>query len=157
MGEGGCRLPKAEQARSSVKSYFVAIAIDAPAETVWALISDAASYAAWNSTVDRIEGVFALGETVALYAKSMPGRPFKLAVKALAPPRRMVLEGGMPLGLFVGTRRLEVIPEGPARARFEMEEVSRGLLAPLMARVIPDQQPSFDAFAADLKRRAERR
>ena len=60
----------------------------------------------------------------------------------------------MPLGLFVGTRRLEVIPEG-AGCRFEMEEVSRGLLAPLMARVIPDQQPSFDAFAADLKARAE--
>ena len=139
-----------------MKRYFVAISIDAPAEVVWALVSDAASYASWNSTVDRIEGVFALGATVALYAKSMPNRPFKLAVKTLAPPRSMVLEGGMPLGLFVGARRLEVIPEAAGRCRFEMEEVSRGLLAPLMARVIPDQQSSFDAFAADLKRRAER-
>lgn len=139
-----------------MKRYFVAISIDAPAEAVWALVSDAASYTRWNSTVDRIEGVFALGATVALYARSMPNRPFKLSVKSFAPPRLMMLEGGMPLGLFVGTRRLEVLPEAAGRCRFEMEEVSRGLLAPLMARVIPDQQPAFDAFAADLKRTAER-
>ncbi len=139
-----------------MKRYFVAISIEAPAQTVWALVSDAASYSQWNSTVDRVEGVFTPGAIVSLYAKNMPNRPFKLAVKTLTPPRSMVLEGGMPLGLFVGTRRLEVIPETARSCRFEMEEVSRGLLAPLMARVIPDQQPSFDTFAADLKRRAER-
>ena len=136
--------------------YFVAKDIDAPAETVWGLVADAASYAGWNSTVDRIEGVFAPGSTVALYAKAMPNRPFRLTVKSFEPPRRFVLEGGMPLGLFVGTRRLEIIPQGAGACRFEMEETSRGLLAPLMARVIPDQQPSFETFAADLKARAER-
>ena len=139
-----------------MKRNFVAIAIGATAEAVWALVSDAASYATWNSTVDRIAGVFAPGATVALYARSMPNRPFKLAVKRFEPPRLMMLVGGMPLGLFVGTRRLEVTPDGGGRCRFEMEETSRGLLAPLMARLIPDQQPAFDAFAADLKRRAER-
>ena len=139
-----------------MKRYFAAIDINAAAEKVWALFANAASYAKWNSTVDRIDGTFAPGETVSLYAKAMPNRPFKLAVKSFEPPRRFTLEGGMPLGLFVGTRRLEVFPEGPDRCRFEMEEISRGLLAPLMARVIPDQQPSFDAFAADLKRTAER-
>ena len=36
-----------------------------------------------------------------------------------------------------------------------MEETYRGPLAPLIARSIPDLQPAFDAFAADLKRRAE--
>ena len=95
------------------------------------------------------------GETVSLYAKSMPNRPFKLAVKAFEPPRRFTLEGGMPLGLYVGTRRLEVLPKAPDRCRFEMEETWRGPLGFLMQRVIPDQQPSFDAFAADLKRAAE--
>ena len=139
-----------------MKRYFAAIDIAAAPETVWGLVADAASYAAWNSTVDRIDGAFAPGATVALYAKAMPNRPFKLKVTSFDPPRRFTLEGGMPLGLFVGTRRLEVMPQGTRGCRFEMEEVSRGLLAPLMARVIPDQQPAFDAFASDLKARAER-
>jgi uncharacterized protein YndB with AHSA1/START domain len=139
-----------------MKRYFVATQIDAPAERVWALVSDAASYADWNSTVDRFEGAFAPGATVTLYAKAMPNRPFKLTVKSFEPPRRFVLEGGAPLGLFVGTRWLEVLPEGAGRCQFAMEETLHGPLAPLMARFIPDQQPTFDAFAADLKRRAER-
>jgi len=139
-----------------MKRTQVALDIAAPPETVWGLVADASSYAAWNSTVERIDGVFALGKTVALYAKAMPNRPFKLKVVSFEAPRRFVLEGGLPLGLFVGTRRLEVMPQGTRGCRFEMEETSRGLLAPLMARVIPDQQPAFDAFAADLKARAER-
>ena len=138
-----------------MKSYFVAAEIAASAEVVWGLVADAASYAEWNSTIDRIEGAFAAGATVARYAKAMPIRPFKLFVKSFEPPRRFVLEGGRPWGLDGGTRRLEMVPEGADRCRFEMEEIWRGPLAPLLTRVIPDQQSSFDAFAADLKRRAE--
>jgi hypothetical protein len=37
-----------------------------------------------------------------------------------------------------------------------MREEFSGLLAPLIARSIPDLQPAFDRFAADLKRRTER-
>jgi uncharacterized protein YndB with AHSA1/START domain len=139
-----------------MKRYFVAIDIAAPAARVWALVSDAASYADWNSTIDRFEGAFAPGATVTLHAHAMPNRPFKLTVKAWEPPRRFVLEGGAPLGLFVGTRWLEVTPQGADACRFEMEETLHGPLSALMARFIPDQQPTFDAFAADLKRRAER-
>jgi len=139
-----------------MKRYFVAVDIAASAQKVWALISDASSYAGWNSTIERFEGVMSLGATVTLYAKAMPNRPFKLTVKAFEPPRRMVLEGGAPFGLFVGTRWLEVTPQGPDACRFEMEETLHGPLSPLMARFIPDQQPTFDAYAADLKRRAER-
>jgi uncharacterized protein YndB with AHSA1/START domain len=139
-----------------MKRYFVAVDIDAPAEKVWALVGDAASYADWNSTIERFEGAFAPGAKVTLYAKRMPNRPFKLTVKSFQPPRRMVLEGGMPLKLFVGTRWLEVSPENAGRCRFAMEETLHGPLAPWLARFIPDQQPTFDAYAADLKRAAER-
>ena len=37
-----------------------------------------------------------------------------------------------------------------------MREEFSGLLAPLITRSIPDLQPSFDRFTADLKSRAER-
>jgi hypothetical protein len=36
-----------------------------------------------------------------------------------------------------------------------MREEFSGLMAPLITRSIPDLQPAFDQFAADLKARAE--
>ncbi len=36
-----------------------------------------------------------------------------------------------------------------------MHEEFTGLLAPLIARSIPDLQPAFDEFAGDLKRAVE--
>jgi hypothetical protein len=38
---------------------------------------------------------------------------------------------------------------------FAMREAFSGLLAPLITKAIPDLQPSFDEFAANLKKRSE--
>ena len=79
-----------------MKRFATSTTIRARPETIWALLTDAAGFAGWNSTVDRVDGNIAPGERVKVYAKASPGRAFALNV-----------------------------------------------------------QPSFDAFAADLKRRAE--
>jgi hypothetical protein len=68
----------------------------------------------------------------------------------------MVWSGGMPLGLFTGTRTFTLTPRSDGSTEFTMREEFRGLLAPLIGRSIPDLQPAFDAFAAALKREAER-
>ena len=52
-----------------MKSFATTIAIDAPAARVWALLTDAVGYAAWNSTVGRIDGRIAASE---LITKSIP-------------------------------------------------------------------------------------
>ena len=54
-----------------------------------------------------------------------------------------------------GTRTFVLTPTASGDVDFAMEETYRGLLAPLITRSIPDLQPAFDAFAADLKRYAE--
>jgi hypothetical protein len=69
--------------------------------------------------------------------------------------RRMVWAGGMPLGLFTGTRNFVLTPTASGDVDFAMDETYRGVLAPLITRSIPDLQPAFDTFAADLKRCAE--
>jgi hypothetical protein len=61
----------------------------------------------------------------------------------------------MPLGLFRGMRTFTLEP-APSGTRFTMEEVYSGPLLPLIRRTMPDLQPSFDAFAAGLRERAER-
>ena len=138
-----------------MKHFATAITIQARPETVWALLTAAAGYPQWNSTVEKIDGRIAAGEKVTVYAKVSPGRAFPLTVTAFVPPRSMVWVGGMPLGLFTGTRRFTLEPTADGKVAFAMEETYGGLLAPLIVRSIPNLQPAFDTFGSDLKRRAE--
>ena len=138
-----------------MKSFATTTIINATAQAVWDLLTDAAGYPQWNSTVEKVVGRIAAGEKVTVYAKATPGRAFPLTVSEFEPPQRMVWSGGMPLGLFVGRRTYPLTPQSGGRVAFAMREEFSGLLAPLITRSIPDLQPAFDAFAADLKRRAE--
>jgi hypothetical protein len=138
-----------------MKSFATTIAINASAETVWALLTDAAGYPRWNSTVEAIEGRIAFGQKVTVRAKASPGRAFPLLVSVFEAPARMVWVGGMPLRLFSGTRTFTLTTAPSGGVVFAMREEFAGLLAGLITRSIPDLQPAFDAFAADLKRAAE--
>ncbi len=138
-----------------MKQFSAAIVIHADADRIWSILTDAPGYPGWNSTVDKITGRIAPGEKVTVHAKASPGRAFPLQVAAFEAPRRMVWSGGMPMGLFTGTRvfGLTRLPDGDVE--FSMREDYTGLLAPLITRSIPDLQPAFEAFAVDLKRFAE--
>lgn len=139
-----------------MKGFAAAITIKARPEAVWALLTDAAAYPQWNSTVAKIDGRIAAGEKVTVYTKAAPSRAFPLRVTEFVPPYRMVWSSGMPLGLFTGTRRYRLTPIAAGEVEFAMREEFSGLLAPLIARSIPDLQPAFAQFAADLKARTER-
>ena len=78
-----------------------------------------------------------------------------MSVTEFTPHERMVWKGGMPLGLFKGVRTYTLTPAGDGTTRFTMHEEFSGLLSPLMARMIPDMQPSFEQFANGLKAKAE--
>lgn len=70
------------------------------------------------------------------------------------PHGRIVLTGGMPLGLFTGTRTY-ALAEADGRTTMTMHETYTGPLAGVIGRSIPDLQPPFDAFVAGLRRAAE--
>jgi len=67
----------------------------------------------------------------------------------------MVWRGGMPFGLFTGTRTYTLSRQPDGRVRFGMREEYTGPLAGLIGRSIPDLAPSFARFAAGLKDRVE--
>lgn len=138
-----------------MKTFSTRIAINASADKVWALLTDAAGYPSWNSTVEKIEGSIAEKRKIRLYAKAMAGRAFGLRVSVFERPSRMIWTGGMPFGLFTGTRSFSLAPAADGSVVFTMREAFLGLLAGMIGRSIPDLQPSFDTFAADLKRAAE--
>lgn len=139
-----------------MKAFATKTVIEAPAERIWSILTDAAAYPSWNSTVERVTGSIALGQKVTVYTRASPGRAFPLQVTEFEPNRRMVWAGGMPLGLFKGTRAYELTLRPAGDVEFAMREEFSGLMAPLITRSIPDLQPAFDQFAADLKARAER-
>ena len=138
-----------------MKSYRASISIRAKAEETWAVLTDASRWTEWNGTVDRVDGEIVPGGKVTIHAKISPGRAFPVRVSELVKPRRMVWTGGMPLGLFKGVRTFTIEDRGQGTVEFGMNEVFSGLLAPLITRSMPDLQPSFDEFCADLKRRLE--
>lgn len=138
-----------------MKSFATKTIIRAPAERIWSILTDAAAYPSWNSTVERVVGNIAAGEKVTVYAMAFPGRAFPLQVAEFDANRQMVWSGGMPLGLFTGRRTYTLTQRAPGEVEFAMREEFSGLMAPLITRSIPDLQPSFDQFAADLKARAE--
>lgn len=138
-----------------MKAFSVKTSIRATPERIWKLLIDAPGYARWNSTVNKVEGAIAPGGKVTVHPKINPGRAFPVKVTQFEPARRMVWTGGMPLGLFKGERTFTLTPSSSGIAEFSMREEYTGLMAPLIGRSIPDLQPAFDAFAADLKRAAE--
>jgi hypothetical protein len=138
-----------------VKSFATSALIHSSPEAIWAILTDARRWPEWNKTVDRVDGEIALGEKITVHTKISPGRAFPLKVREFVPGRRMVWSGGMPLGLFKGERVFTLSPQSDGSVEFGMREEFTGPLAPLIARSIPDLQPSFDEVAAALKDRAE--
>jgi hypothetical protein len=128
--------------------------IAAPASAVWDILADLPRWPEWNTTVIATEGDVGLGAKVAVTVTANPGRAFATKVTSLEPPHHMVWRGGMPLGLFSGTRTYQ-LTDIEGATDFEMSEVYAGPLASMITRSIPDLQPSFDEFAACLKSRAE--
>lgn len=139
---------------AAMKSFATSITINAPAERVWAILSDGARWTEWNTTVEKFEGRIAPGETVKLHVKANPGRAFPVKVSAMSAPSSMTWTGGMPLGLFKGERVFTITPAGSG-VTFAMREQFTGPLSPLIGRSIPDLQPAFEEFGACLKKTAE--
>jgi hypothetical protein len=139
-----------------MKSYDATATIQAGPDAIWAILTDAPGYQAWDSGVERVEGRIAPGEKITVVSKANPGRAFPVRVTEFTPGQRMTWSGGMPLGLFKGVRTFTLAPAGDGATRFTMREQYSGPLLPLIWRSMPDLGPSFRQFADGLKQRAER-
>ncbi len=133
--------------------YRVGVEIEADADVVWALLTDADRYPEWSSTVTDLDGSIALGETIALRSTVDPKRTFKLKVSAFEPGERLVWEDGG--RSFKGVRTFTITERADGTTTVTMAEVLTGTMMGMIEGKLPDFRPSFDAFAADLKRAAE--
>lgn len=127
----------------------VSIEIQADPTIVWALLTNAADYPRWNSTITSIEGTIELGQKIRLKSTLDEKRTFKLKVKEWELEKRLVWGDGK------GKREYLLIPQAEGVIRFTMTEKIGGFMFPLYAKYIPPFDESFEQFAADLKQEAE--
>lgn len=139
------------------RAHRASLTIEAPAATVWDLLTDAGTYADWNDAVVSIDGPIRQGETIRLVSVVDPKRTFKLKVTQMRAPSTMVWSDGMPLGLFKGERTYTITELGGDRCEFTMVERFTGPLAGLITKAIPDLTDSFNTFADSLRTAAEAR
>jgi uncharacterized protein YndB with AHSA1/START domain len=130
------------------RSTRIARHIDADAATVWRLLTAAAEWPRWNSTVVSLDGQIALGSKIKLVSTLVPSRTFSLKVKEFEPNARLTF------GDAISTRTYSLSGDADG-TRVEVVERIGGPFFPFFARLIPPFDENFEQFTADLKKAAE--
>ncbi len=139
-----------------MKTYRATIKIQAEPQIIWNILSDGEGYPTWDPGMDHIEGLLALGEKVKIFTKISPEQAFPVEVTTFEFGERMVLIGGMPMGLFKSERTHLLTSGKNGQTTFTTVETFSGLLLPLFGKKIPDLTENFEAFVAGLKQQAEK-
>jgi len=152
--ESEMEAPRYTQSRTAFSmTTAVTVDIQASPDIVWTILTNAKEFPRWNSTVSGIEGEIREGERLRVHA---PGtkRTFTPKVSDVAPNQHMTWASGAS-GIFRGVRTFELHAVDGSTG-FTMTERFSGLMFALARRSLPDFRPIFEAYAADLKREAER-
>ena len=134
--------------------FSAEITISAPAETIWAILTDAPKYPEWDPNMDRLEGTVAPGEKITAHTK-ISDRAFPVTVSEFVPNKTMTWSSGMPLNAFKGARTFILTDNGDGTVHVSVRELFSGWMLPLIGRTIPDLSPTFVQFVEGLKQRAE--
>ena len=138
-----------------MKTYSASTTINASAESIWKILTDAKGYPTWDLSMDHIEGTLAQGETVKFFTR-LSAQAFPVRVTTFEPNKKMVLTGGMPFGLFKTERTHTLDLNQDGTVTFKTVEIFSGLLLPVFGKNIPDLTENFENFAAALKAHAEK-
>lgn len=122
--------------------------ISSDVSTVWSLLTNAADFPKWNSTIVSLEGQIQEGEKIKLKSTLDTSRTFKLKVKEMQAEKKLVW--GDALG-----ERTYTLENKDGNVLFSMTERIGGFMFPLFANKIPSFDQSFEQFTADLKKEAE--
>lgn len=137
-----------------MKTIETHIEIAAPIETVWRDLTETMPADPAVFGILRLDGQVAAGGKIKLWSEVTPKRAFGLTVIVFEAPGKMIWQGGMPFGLFTGTRTFTLTPNGNG-TKFHMSEVFTGLMSGMITKSMPDLAPSFAKFAEALKSKAE--
>jgi hypothetical protein len=136
------------------------IDIDAPPETVWAVLTDTRSYPDWNPFVRRLAGDLREGARLEAVIAPPGGRAmsFEPTVLAAEPGRELRWLGRFLVpGLLDGEHRFAIEPLPEGRSRFIQSERFTGLLVRPLRNTLRKTELGFEQMNEALRLRAERR
>lgn len=134
------------------------LAISAPPDAVWAVLTEFAAYPEWNPFIVKASGGLAKGGrlsiTVALPSRGGQRVGFRPVITVLEPGRMLAWKGGLPLpALFDGVHYFRLEPAGTNGTLFVHGERFDGLAARLLGRRIMALRPDYEAMNLALARR----
>ncbi len=133
--------------------------IDAPADTVWRVLTDLERFPAWNPFIREAHGSTEVGGTVHVRVRPSLRVPlrFSARIRAREANRELRWEGYLlSPWLASGDHSFTIEPLGDGRVRFTQRERFSGLLPRLVARLLRrESQRGFDAMNEALAARAE--
>lgn len=134
-------------------TIYTEILIDAPPNRVWQVLTDFPSHEQWDPFIAGIEGSGKPGEALRItFRQGMKMRPIVTMVR-----KDEVFEWLGKLffgGLFDGRHRFELHGEGE-QTRLVHSETFRGVLVPMLKKLLADTEKGFMAFNKAIKRRVE--
>lgn len=134
------------------------VEIDAPAQRVWDVLTDTASYPEWNPLIRRWEGAMTVGSRpdldLRLGRRRLHVRPL---ITEFDPPHEIRwLVSQLIRGVYDIDRRLRVEPTGEGSCRFVQLERGGGALGGLMSRLLgADVRAALRDLGQAVKSRAE--
>jgi len=116
--------------------YQTTFDVNAPAETVWRVLTTLDRYGEWNPQIPRASGTIEEQGTIHL-CLALPGRPamnLVATIEKVRPARLLTWRGHVVAPwLFEGHRKFEIQSAGDRRVSVRHVENIHGLLAPLFA------------------------
>jgi hypothetical protein len=141
------------------KQLHAEVEIEATPDRIWSVLTDFAAYHDWNPFIVQATGQPVPGTRLELQMRLSGRRPTTIRPEVLEadPARRLRWLGRLLLpGLFDGEHTFTIQPAGPGRTRLTQHEEFRGLLAPLVLRMIAKPTlASFHQMNQALKDRVE--
>lgn len=134
------------------------IGVQAPAEVVWEVVADFASWKDWNPVYRKAEGELRIGTALTL-EQHLPGQPARVIapiVRDWVPYEQLHLRSTRLGGFVTAIRYLEIETMGPANSTFSNGELFMGLLLRFVSR---DERralkAAFTAMGEAVRDRAE--
>jgi hypothetical protein len=141
------------------KQLHAEVEIGATPDRVWEVLTDFAAYQDWNPFIVQAAGQAVPGTRLELHMRLSGRRSTTIRPEVLEadPARRLRWLGRVLVpGVFDGEHTFTIEPAGPGRARLTQHEDFRGLLAPLVLKLIAKPTlASFHQMNQALKTRVE--
>jgi hypothetical protein len=140
------------------KTLQAQIEIQAPKGKVWAILIDFAAYPQWNPFIKSISGEPRTGAKLDVHFQPPGAKGITLHPQILSaiPGQELKWQGHvLASGIFHGEHHFLIQEKDPDRVTFAQGEAFRGVLVPLIGKLLDKTEQGFEQMNEALKDRAE--